>query len=121
MTINDQQIDSIIDRVVSQLTLVDQPDVDQPDIARPVPPRPLAQNNHDESDLSMRGCFFDIESAIAAAKQAFAEYQLVRVADRKKIIDTIRVVCLENLSKIAKLAWEETGLGRVEDKIKKMN
>lgn len=57
MTINDQQIDSIIDRVVSQLTLVDQPDVDQPDIARPVPPRPLAQNNHDESDLSMRGCF----------------------------------------------------------------
>ena len=113
MTINDQQIDSIIDRVVGQLA-----SVDKPNMVRSVP-RPVAQSNNDESDLSMRGCFFDIESAIAAAKQAFAEYQLVRVEDRKKIIDMIRIVCSENLSKIAKLAWEETGLGRYEDKIKK--
>lgn len=65
------------------------------------------------------GCFPTIEEAIAAAEQAFYEYKAISIEQRKKIIANIREICLENLTSFARLAVDETGLGRFDDKIRK--
>jgi acyl-CoA reductase-like NAD-dependent aldehyde dehydrogenase len=67
----------------------------------------------------MAGCFLDIESAIFSAEKAFYDYQKISNEQRKKMIASIRARCLENLEALARLALEETGLGRYEDKLKK--
>lgn len=110
MDINEQQISSIVDRVVDKLVV--------PTSVKPAatPPPVIARTN---DTLDTLGCFTDIEEAICAAKKAFEEYQTVPIAQRKKIIAAIRAICLENIEQLAQLAVSDTGLGRYEDKLKK--
>lgn len=110
--INDQQIASLVDRVVGQLAGVRATPPMEPR-KKPAAPAPsvFAEN--------ARGCFDTIEEAIQAADRAFREYKEVSVEQRNKIIKAIREICLENLENFAKLALDETGLGRYGDKIKK--
>ncbi|MFA6409048.1 MAG: aldehyde dehydrogenase family protein [Gammaproteobacteria bacterium] len=110
--INDQQIASLVDRVVGQLagTKAASPKVEEPR-RKPAAPSVFTEN--------ARGCFDTIEEAIQAADRAFCEYKEVSVEQRNKIIGAIREACLENLENFAKLALDETGLGRYADKIKK--
>jgi acyl-CoA reductase-like NAD-dependent aldehyde dehydrogenase len=65
------------------------------------------------------GVFNDINDAINAAEVAFKEYILLPLDTRASIIDNIRKVSLEHNEIMSKMAHEETGLGRVEDKIAK--
>lgn len=65
------------------------------------------------------GVFADINAAIKAAKKAQAELMNLSLAERGKIIDTIRKVSIDNVETIARIANEETGYGRVADKIQK--
>ena len=58
-----------------------------------------------------------IEEAILAAEKSFRDYCDVPVETRKKIIANIREICLENLDTFARLAVDETGLGRFADKV----
>lgn len=60
-----------------------------------------------------------LDEAVAAARRSFAAYRDVPVEVRGRIIAAIRQAMLANLEHIAKLAVDETGLGRVEDKILK--
>ena len=99
--ISDKQINSIVDRVVKQLTL----------------PTTIVKPTVEEVDAV--GCFSEIAAAIAAAEEARREYSAITVAQRKKIIASIREKCLENVRNFAHLAVEETGLGRVADKVRK--
>lgn len=66
-----------------------------------------------------RGVYSDLEAAIKAAKAAQKELVSLSLATRKEIIAAIRQAAINNVETIAKLAHEETGYGRVEDKIQK--
>lgn len=64
------------------------------------------------------GVFETAEEACKAAEEAqkdlMANYSK---DDRQRMIDNIKLRGKENIEKIAKLEWEETGYGRYEDKI----
>jgi len=120
MKVTDNQIDAIVDRVVEQLQLsgtAGKPPSTPPTHSKPpgkqsqgIPFTPLEGN---------RGCFPDIDSAVEAARKAFFDYKDVPVEQRKRIIAAVRQICLDHLEDLAKIAVEETGLGRFEDKLKK--
>lgn len=121
MKISDNQIRSIVDRVVDQLTSATE-------TASPAPSKtdkPLAAERQPVEKLpsrqtdGYRGCFPDIESAVTAAERAFLEYKSITLEQRKVIIGSIREKCLDHLDELSQLAVEETGLGRIEDKLKK--
>lgn len=70
-----------------------------------------------DNDSKGLGVFSDIHSAIAAASVAFRELGLLTLEVRKDIIANIRKVCFANKEIISKMACEETGMGRWEDKV----
>ncbi len=63
------------------------------------------------------GCFELIEDAIAAAKASQKQLMELTMKKRNEIIAAMRKVSLENAEKLAVMAHEETGFGRVADKI----
>jgi acyl-CoA reductase-like NAD-dependent aldehyde dehydrogenase len=71
--------------------------------------------------LNKAGVFADISEAIHAAGLAFGELNNLTLETRKNIIANIRKTALANNEILARMACEETGLGRWEDKIIKNN
>ncbi|MCK4870672.1 MAG: aldehyde dehydrogenase EutE [Gammaproteobacteria bacterium] len=115
MAISEQQINALVDRVVSSLAT---PETKSE--AKAVPATVKTQPTMTDNAVHLaRGCFNNIESAISAAEQAYLDYKRISVATRHKIIAAIRALCLENLNNFASMAIEETGLGRYDDKLKK--
>ncbi len=110
--ISDNQIASIIDRVVEQLATPSHK-AERTFVKSQAPSAPSFYTG------DALGCFTTIEEAIIAAEKAFLEYKEVSVEQRKKIIAAIRELCLENLTTLARLALDETGMGRFDDKIRK--
>jgi propionaldehyde dehydrogenase len=60
-----------------------------------------------------------VGSAVETARKAQGIFQEMGLEARRKVIDSMRKAGLENAESLAKLAHEETGLGRWEDKVKK--
>jgi acyl-CoA reductase-like NAD-dependent aldehyde dehydrogenase len=116
MAIQDNQIDAIVNRVVEQLT--GQQPQPGPQPVKQSPPKPIPAKP-DLPAAGRRGSFPDIQSAIAAAQKAFDDYRSIPVEQRKKIIQAIRDISLKHVGDLSRMAVEETGLGRVEDKVKK--
>lgn len=128
MTVSEQQINSIVDRVVNQFTTDTSskkitPTINTAPDRMGIGSRVLTKNSPAASATdflgSGRGCFPTIDSAIDAASKAFQNYRDISIEQRKKIIATIRELCLENITTLAKLAIDETGMGRYDDKLKK--
>jgi aldehyde dehydrogenase len=65
------------------------------------------------------GVFADINTATRAAKKAQLELVELSLKLRNRIIRSIRIKMLEHAEDLAQRAVEETGLGRVNDKIVK--
>jgi aldehyde dehydrogenase len=65
------------------------------------------------------GVHADLDAAVAAARASFAAYDQVTLATREAIIASIRETLAGQYRTLAEVAVEETGLGRVEDKILK--
>jgi len=65
------------------------------------------------------GVFGDIESAVCAARKAHQELMGRTLETRRRMIAAMREAGLAHLEEIARLAVEETGMGRVEDKLLK--
>ncbi len=65
------------------------------------------------------GVYSNINHAIDAAELAFNKLNKISLETRKGIIANIRKVCTENNTFMSKMAQEETGLGRWEDKVLK--
>ena len=110
-TINDQEVAEIIERVKQRLLGAG--------------PRP-GQTIRAEAELSEAeaaelgdGIYADVDSAVVAARAAFMAYRQVGLDGRRKIVDAIRLSMLEHAERLARMAHEETGLGRVEDKVRK--
>lgn len=65
------------------------------------------------------GIFSDMDSAVWAARQAQRELAEGTLDMRRQAVANIRTAVLENLEELSKMAVEETGFGRVDDKIAK--
>jgi len=61
----------------------------------------------------------DLDAAVAAARRAFDSYEQVPLATRYRIVADVRETLAANYRVLSELAVEETGLGRVEDKLLK--
>lgn len=84
----------------------------------PEPPQAGAAAKAPSASLG-DGVFGDLDSAIQAARQAFLALSGLGLERRKIIIEAMRAACRPQAEPLARLAVEETGLGRVEDKIQK--
>lgn len=69
-------------------------------------------------DISL-GIFDNMNDAVAAAKAAQKDLHVMPLEFREKIIAKIREKIRENKDVLAQLAYDETGMGRVGDKILK--
>jgi acyl-CoA reductase-like NAD-dependent aldehyde dehydrogenase len=65
------------------------------------------------------GIFPNVDSAVNAAALAFRQLDLLPLARREDIIRHIRQAARDNAQVLAYEAWQETGMGRYEDKIEK--
>ena len=65
------------------------------------------------------GVFPDVESAIRSAKYAQKELVAMGMEKRKEIIIAIREAGIKNARMLAEMTVQETGMGRVEDKVQK--
>lgn len=60
-----------------------------------------------------------VDSAVRAAAAAQGEFQALGLEKRREIVRAMRKVSVANAERMAKLAVEETGMGRVADKVRK--
>ena len=65
----------------------------------------------------LKGVFDSMTDALAAVDKAYKFYRSYSVAQREKMIENIRKLTLAEAETMAKLGVEETGMGRVSDKI----
>ena len=100
--LTDQEIEEIARRIVADLA----PGGEQ------APPPVQSQ----ETGL---GVFATVSDAVRAASIAQTEFVALKLAHRARILEAMRQAMRENESVLAKAAFEETGLGRWEDKIVK--
>lgn len=124
-TLSDEQVDQIARRVMQYVAEGKPLNVGAPmDGASASPeyrrgeqerPSPVAA----AQPVGMPGVFAELDSAVNATARAFGELNGMPLALRDKIIANIRESVLANAESLAREACEETGLGRVEDKIVK--
>jgi acyl-CoA reductase-like NAD-dependent aldehyde dehydrogenase len=101
--LSDQQIDSIAQQVLGRLA------------GRAAGSPALVAT--DSFGRQVLGVFAEIDSAVAAAEQAFLQLDKLPLSMRDAIIANIRKRMLESAELLAAEAHRETGLGRYEDKI----
>ncbi|PIV58330.1 MAG: aldehyde dehydrogenase EutE, partial [Bacteroidetes bacterium CG02_land_8_20_14_3_00_31_25] len=65
------------------------------------------------------GVFSNLNNAVDASDVAFKEFSKISLETRKKIITNIRKISMEYNEILSKMAHEETGMGRWEDKVLK--
>jgi len=79
---------------------------------REQPPRPAYRT-------SMDGVFDDVDEAVKAAKEAQKQLIQLGMEGRKRIIQAMRDAALKNSEMLARMAAEETQMGRYEHKVMK--
>jgi acyl-CoA reductase-like NAD-dependent aldehyde dehydrogenase len=104
----DEEIQEIIGRVRRRLG----------GTAEAAPERPRLPVDVPEAELG-EGLFATIDEAVEAARRAFEEYQALGPDGRSAIVSSIRRSMLEHARSLGEMAWEETGIGRAEDKLRK--
>ena len=102
MNVNENQIASIVDEVVRQIQ------AQGVNVSGP---------SSIDADYIADGVFPTIDAAVAAATKAYHEFQEIGLRQRVQIIETIRQVLRDHAQELARMAVEETGLGRVDDKV----
>ncbi|WP_146584276.1 aldehyde dehydrogenase family protein [Posidoniimonas polymericola] len=66
------------------------------------------------------GVFTCVDEAVAAASEAFEQLSRRTIEDRKRIIDHIRRISIDQCVELGTMEMEETGVGRLEHKIEKL-
>ena len=115
-TIGDDRIDQIVEKVVARLVadrLAGRPGA-PPAAAAPAPARAPAAVR-----AAAHGVFDDPDSAVAAARRAFEQYEAMPLETRFRVVAAMRRVLLDRLEEMSQSAVEETGLGRYDDKLVK--
>jgi acyl-CoA reductase-like NAD-dependent aldehyde dehydrogenase len=113
--IEESRIDAIVQQVMAELRQGERvrhgPLPEPADIARPPAPAPTLRHGDN--------LFPDVDSAMAAAHRAYVQLGDMPLSVREQMIAHIRRVARENAQLLAQEAWQETGMGRYEDKIQK--
>lgn len=65
------------------------------------------------------GLYPDVDRAVGAARHAFLALDKLSLDSRKRIVEAIRGVARRDAAELGRMAAEETGLGRPEDKEQK--
>src|SRR2546423_1859965 len=66
------------------------------------------------------GVFTCVNEAVAAASEAFEELSARSIEDRKRIIDHIRRISIDQSVELGTMEMNETKIGRLEHKIEKL-
>ena len=66
------------------------------------------------------GVFHDVQEAVAAARDAFEQLSERSMEDRKRIIDHVRRISIDQCVELGTMEMEETKIGRLEHKIDKL-
>jgi aldehyde dehydrogenase len=66
------------------------------------------------------GLFTDVDSAVAAAREAFDRLSGMTIDDRRRIIQHIRRIAIDQCVELGTMEMEETKIGRLEHKIEKL-
>lgn len=100
MQVNEQLIRSVVNQVLAEVN----------------------QNGHaaPTSFHGRYGVFTCVQEAVAAARQAFEQLSERTQEDRKRIIDHIRRISIEQQVELGTMEMEETRIGRLEHKIEKL-
>lgn len=119
--LTDQQVDELARRLMSRMNGGGAVQIPTPPIACGEAHRgqPAASGGGSvgRSSSGRVGVFADVDSAVAAASDAFHQFQAQPLSMREKIITNIRKSMLEQAEALAKEAHAETGLGRWENKV----
>ncbi len=106
--LTEQQVDQIASQVAGML--------------RPPPARKRTVNTPETGAPpapTAVGVFHDVDHAVRAAQKAFEQFKAMSLEKRKALIANIRLRMHEHAEDLAQRAYEETALGRFEDKIRK--
>ncbi|MDB5353203.1 MAG: NAD-dependent aldehyde dehydrogenase [Planctomycetota bacterium] len=66
------------------------------------------------------GLYPTADAAVSAAEAAFSQFRLRPLSDRKKAVDLIKAICVENADELGRKELEETKIGRLDHKISKL-
>jgi aldehyde dehydrogenase len=80
----------------------------------------VASSSGTKSFVGRHGVFTCVDEAVAAATQAFEELSERSIADRKRIIDHIRRISIDQCVELGTMEMEETKIGRLPHKIEKL-
>lgn len=115
LSLDERRIAEIVQRVMADL----RPPQAQPD-AQPTPPAPAPQGVTPGSpEGGQHGVYPDIDASIAAAKIAQTQLADLPLERRAALIAAMRQAATEHAPVLARTAWQETGMGRSEDKLEK--
>lgn len=127
MSITEKDIQSIVESVMQNIENVLQKQESTPSAKSEIEPikmktisKTKTEHSTKENASGVLGVFDEVRDAIDAAYEAQRKYvKEFQLKDREKIIQAIRNVVLENKEDLARRVYEETKLGRYEDKIAK--
>jgi aldehyde dehydrogenase len=66
------------------------------------------------------GVYSTVDAAVSAAGRAFDAFRTRPLADRRKAVDCIRTICVEQADELGRAELEETKIGRVDHKVAKL-
>jgi acyl-CoA reductase-like NAD-dependent aldehyde dehydrogenase len=113
--LDDTRINAIVQEVMAELRQGER-------VRHGPPPEPPAAVFESPAEPTLRhgdNLFSDVESAVAAGRHAYEQLNDLPLSVRDQMIAHIRRMARENAQLLAYEAWQETGMGRYEDKIKK--
>ncbi len=124
--IDERRIQEIVEKVMARLgapgALPSSPvEAIERAAARYPRPTPLGDGKKSSARIPQArlGIFPDVDSAAKAARKAYEEFERASLETRYRVVAAMRAVTLKHVRELAQYAVEETGLGRVEDKITK--
>jgi aldehyde dehydrogenase len=120
-----QIVDDIVGRVLAKTA--DVPATPMEAVRNPPPgyvasaaaPPERARRRDVDVPRGRRGVFPDVESACKAARKAFEQNEAAPLEARRRWVQAMRDVARKHVGELARFAVEETGYGRVDDKVKK--
>jgi acyl-CoA reductase-like NAD-dependent aldehyde dehydrogenase len=108
-----QTLDSIVREILARMG-------HEADAAGPAPAALSGDGGRSTSTTSEApGLYCDLDSAVSAAWRAFEELQELPLEKRRSLLEAMRTAARAAAPELARLAVEETGLGRVDDKVAK--
>lgn len=115
LSLDERRIAEIVQRVVAEVRPQAKPPGGEPAAGR----LPSAPAQPSPSAGGQEGVFADINDAIAAATEAQKRLSDLPLERRMALIAAMRQAAAEAAPVLARAAWQETGMGRYEDKVEK--